>query len=128
MSARYDRGGWATSMYQWLHPPCTTMSRSGASDVLVVSCEVTSKSRMIGLAPGQSWPSAASARWTDWTDSSQKACSQNGSGAVRTIRSFTTPPLGPFAETPLSAGMGASAPSDDRDLLIGLGSPGTVIR
>src|SRR5579885_1924480 len=105
MSARYDRGGWGTSMYQWLHPPWTTMSRSGASDVLVVSWEVTSNTRMIGLAPCQSWPRAASARWTDWTDSSQMACSQNGSGAVMTIRSLTTVPLAAFEERSLSAGM-----------------------
>src|SRR5918994_3383605 len=80
-------------MYQWVQPPWTTMSRSGRSDVLVVSVEVTSKSRMIGRAPCQSWPMAASARWTDWRDNSQKACSQNGSGAVMTIRSLIGPPL-----------------------------------
>src|SRR5690348_7341549 len=108
MSARYDRGGCGTSMYQWLHPPWTTMSRSGASDVLVVSCEVTSKSRMIGLAPCQSWPKAASARWTDCSDSSQKACSQYGSGAVTTIRCLTWLPLAGFDDRSLSGGMPGS--------------------
>src|SRR3954451_20033551 len=127
MSARYDRGGWATSMYQWLHPPCTTMSRSGASDVLVVSVADTSKSRIIGLAPGQSCPSAASARCTDWTDSSQNACSQNGSGAVRTMRSFTTPVLSPLTERSLSAGMAASTRTDDWNFTIGFSAGGSTL-
>src|SRR5689334_5305317 len=108
MSARYDLGGCGMSMYQWLHPPWTAMSRTGASDVLVVSWLVTSNSRMIGLAPYQSDPRAASARWTDWTDSSQKACSQYGSGAVSRMRSLTTPVLAVLADRSLSVGMAGS--------------------
>src|SRR6266536_373880 len=126
MSARYDRGCCGTSLYQWLQPPWTTMSRSGASDVLVVSWEVTSNSRMIGFDPGQSWPSAASARCTDWTDSSQKAWSQNGSGAVRTMRSFTAPPLLPFADRSLSAGMAASTRTDDGILTTGFAAGSSI--
>src|SRR5437870_3870170 len=69
------------------------MSRTGVSDVLVVSVEVTSNNRMIGRAPCQSWRSAASARCTDWCVSSQVACSQYGSGTIRKMRSLVKPPM-----------------------------------
>src|SRR4051794_2777701 len=110
MSARYDRGGCDTSMYQLLHPPTTLMSRTGVSDVLVVSFEVTSNSRMIGLAPCQSCRSAASARCTDWCVSSQVACSQYGSGTIRKMRSFeTTPPPGLAVDRSFSRLIGGGA-------------------
>src|SRR5438067_6503450 len=92
MSARYCRGGCGTSIHQWLLPPWMKMSRIGASDVLVVSVEVTSKRRMIGRAPCQSCLRAASARWTDCWVRSHVACSQNGSGTIRKMRSLATVP------------------------------------
>src|SRR5438067_7424761 len=98
MSTRYDRGGWGTSTYQWLHPAWMTMPRTGASDVLVVSCEVTSNSRSTGLAPCQSCPSAASARCTAWSDNSQQACSQNGSDTINQIWSLTGPAVRGFLD------------------------------
>ena len=58
-------------MYQFWQPPWMSMSLTIASDVLVVSAALTSKTRRIGLAVCQSWPSAASARWIDWCDNSQ---------------------------------------------------------
>ena len=71
MSARYMRGGWGTSMYQFWPGPWMMMSLTGVSDVLVVSWLVTSNSRMISRAPCQSCRSAASARWTECGESSQ---------------------------------------------------------
>src|SRR5687767_5749933 len=88
MSARYVRGGCGTSMYHVLPPPCTMMSRTGVSDVLVVSRLVTSNSRMMSRAPCQSCLSAASARWIECGDSSQYACSQYGFDTASRIRSF----------------------------------------
>src|SRR5262245_9548910 len=95
------------------------MSRTGVSDVLVVSWLVTSNSRMIGLAPCQSCLSAASARWTECCVRSQVTCSQNGSGTIRKMRSLATPPgVGFEVERSLSrligggrigAGFGATA-------------------
>src|SRR5579883_1248246 len=109
MSARYVRGGWGTSMYQWLHPAWMGMSRTTRSDVLVVSCEVTSVSRRTGRAPCQSCPRAASARWTACTDSSQQAWSQNGSETISQIWSLTAPPFLVFADKSLSTGMTGSS-------------------
>src|SRR5438094_554915 len=96
-------------MYQWLLPPWMKMSRIGVSDVLVVSWLVTSNSRMTGLAPCQSCLSAASARWTECCVNSQTACSQNGSGTIRKMRSLATPPVGTFVvERSLSRLMGGA--------------------
>ena len=52
-------------MYQLLPSPSTAMSRTGVSEVLVVSWLVTSERRMISRAPYQSCLSAASARCTE---------------------------------------------------------------
>src|SRR3954469_811340 len=92
MSTRYDRGGWVTSTYQLLPPPWMSTSRTTPSAVLVVSWLLTSHTRRIGLAPCQSWPRAASARWTDWWVNSQKTCSQYGSRTTTTTRSLACPP------------------------------------
>src|SRR5437870_4984908 len=111
MSTRYDRGGWVTSTYQLLHPPWISTSRTTPSAVLVVSWALTSHTRRIGRAPCQSWPSAASARWTDWWVSSQKTCSQYGSRTTTTIRSFACPPCRCRGGRPfrLAAGVGSAA-------------------
>ena len=94
------------------------MSRSGASDVLVVSCEVTSNSRKIGRAPCQSGPRADSARSTLAWLTSHTAWIQNGSGTISTRRSLVRPGLdrvvrsfsgaitGSGLAVPLKAGMG----------------------
>src|SRR4051794_30961098 len=109
MSTRYDRGGWVTSTYQLLHPPWMSTSRTTPSAVLVVSWLLTSHTRRIGLAPCQSWPSAASARWTDWWVSSQNTCSQYGSRTTTTIRSFECPPCRCRGGRPLRSTAGAGS-------------------
>src|SRR5580698_3258544 len=49
---------------------------------------------MISFAPYQSCFNAASARWTDWAESSHETCSQYGSWTAMMIRSLVGPVTG----------------------------------
>src|SRR6476646_953715 len=126
MSTRYDRGGWVTSMYQLLHPPWMSTSRTTPSAVLVVSWALTSQTRRIGRAPCQSWPRAASARWTDWWVSSQKTCSQYGSRTTTTIRSLACPPCRWRGGRPLRSTAGAGSAFLASAFFLATGATGAV--